>query len=107
MSVTVYWLEYHPCDEEKFYLGRAEASWIHNHIGETDEGSGKHYISEEQIQEAMQDAKGCTGCGTFDSKEAMAEHRRLDKEVPRKLRKLLAYVREKTGKEYFDIEVSW
>ena len=104
MSVGISWIEYHPT-----VLGRAEASWLCNHIGSgTDGESSMVFIDTERAEEALVSAAECAGCEGFDDTNAGIKLHAETTELMRQwLPAILKEAKDKCGANGVDLSISW
>lgn len=103
MSVGISWVEYHPT-----VLGRAEANWLVNHIGASDEEPNTVFVDEERIEEGLSSAEECEGCEGFtETNDGMKRHRETTEVMKQVLPAILAEAKAKCGANCVDLAISW
>jgi len=103
VSVGISWVEYHPT-----VLGRAEANWLVNHIGASDETPNMVFIDEERAKEALESAAECDGCEYFDeTNKGMELHAEVTEQMRSWLPVILAEAKAKCGANCVDLAISW
>ena len=107
--------------EQVFIGGRDEANWLCRYMPYVEhvDSSSDVDVSPENIREAVRVAKriesekrpagqNVVSVGSFDSDGIdLANHRRITREMPARLRGMLRMCKKETGHEWFTLSISW